>query len=111
MRTISKRRVVNFWQGRDRQDSEAELRLWLDIVKMATWANPADVKATFGHRVDFVQTRETKNTVAVFDIANNRYRLIAHIHYLDVHPEKGRVYVLKLMTHKEYDKKKWMDEL
>jgi hypothetical protein len=27
------------------------------------------------------------------------------------HPEKGRVYVLRIMTHEEYDERRWKDEL
>lgn len=83
----------------------------MEIVKAAVWNNPADVKATFGHRVDFVQVHRARNTVAVFDIANNKYRLIAHMHYLTTSPAKGRVYVLRILTHREYDQDKWKDEL
>lgn len=111
MRIISRRRLVEFWTARNRRDAEPELRLWMSVVKAAAWTNPADVKATFGHRVDFVQVRRTKNTVAVFDVANNKYRLIAHVHYLATRPAKGRVYVLRILTHREYDQDKWKDDL
>jgi mRNA-degrading endonuclease HigB of HigAB toxin-antitoxin module len=63
------------------------------------------VKRQFGARVDFVKVR-SGNTVAVFDIVNNRYRMIAAIHY--DHP---RVFVLRIFDHKEYDKNRWKDEL
>lgn len=49
---------------------------------------------------------QSGNTVAVFDIHNNKYRLVAAIHY--DHP---RVFVLRIMTHEEYDKNYWKNEL
>jgi mRNA interferase HigB len=60
--------------------------------------------------VDFVKTRRTRNTLPVFDIAGNKYRLIAAIHYVEERPGRGRVYVLKIMTHKECDEDRWKDE-
>ena len=42
----------------------------------------------------------------MFDIANNRYRMIAAIHY-----DFPRVFVLRIFGHKEYDKNYWKDEL
>jgi hypothetical protein len=41
----------------------------------------------------------------VFDVGNNRYRLIGRLNY-----RAGIVYVLKVMDHKEYDKKRWVDD-
>lgn len=111
MRIISKKRLADFWSAKGRQDTEKALRQWLKIVSAAAWNTTADVKQTFGRRVDFVQARRTKNTVEVFDIAANKYRLIAHVHFLAQHPEKGRVYVLRIMSHAEYDKAEWKDEL
>ena len=61
---------------------------------------PADVKQAFGARVDFVQV-DSRNTVAVFDITNNTYPLVAAIHY-----DYPRVFVLRVMTNREYDRNK-----
>jgi mRNA interferase HigB len=72
----------------------------------ATWRNFVEVKATFG------QTDQAKvasgQTVCVFDIGGNKYRLVAFISY-----RKGKVYVLRVMTHKEYDRanQQWKEEL
>jgi len=111
MRIISKKRLAEFWSAAGQKDAANALRHWHNVVSTAAWKTTADVKQTFGKRVDFVQTRRTGNTVEVFDIAANKYRLIAHVHFLPRHPEKGRVYVLRIMTHAEYDKEKWKDEL
>jgi mRNA-degrading endonuclease HigB of HigAB toxin-antitoxin module len=41
--------------------------------------------------------------VRVFDIANNKYRMIAAIHY-----DFPRVFVLRIFDDDEYDKDKWI---
>ena len=40
--------------------------------------------------------------VFVFDIAGNKLRLIAAIHF-----NKGRVFIRAVLTHKEYDQGGW----
>lgn len=111
MRIISKKRLEEFWSVSGQQDAAKPLMHWHNLVSTAAWRTTAGVKQTFGKRVDFVQTHRTGNTVEVFDIAGNKYRLIAHVHFLSRHPEKGRVYVLRIMTHVEYDEESWKDEL
>jgi mRNA interferase HigB len=103
MRVIKPSTCRRFWRANPR--AEKELKKWLATADAAEWNTPADVKADFGARVDFVQV-ESGNTVAVFDIANNNWRLIAAIHY--DHP---RVFVLRILTHGEYDTNKWKEEL
>jgi mRNA interferase HigB len=82
------------------------LRAWYKAASAATWRNFADAKATFG------QTDQAKvasgQTVCIFDIGGNKFRLVAFISYA-----KGKVYILRVMTHKEYDKgnQGWKDEL
>jgi mRNA interferase HigB len=51
-------------------------------------------------------TVKSKRTVTVFNVCGNDYRLIVAIHY------KTRiVYTLRFLTHAEYSKDKWKDEL
>ncbi len=45
-------------------------------------------------------------TVCIFDIGGNKFRMVAFVSYA-----KAKVYVLRIMTHKEYDRKRWKDEL
>ena len=97
MRVIKPSTVRRFWIANPK--AERELKKWLAVTDAADWRSPADVKAAFGARVDFVMVKSA-NTVTVFDIANNNWRLIAAIHY--DHP---RVFVLRILTHEEYDKK------
>jgi mRNA interferase HigB len=84
----------------------APLREWYKITEKATWRSFADVKATFG-QTDQVRARSGQ-TVCVFDIGGNKFRLVAFVSYA-----KGKVYVLRVMTHREYDKgnQRWKSEL
>jgi mRNA interferase HigB len=110
MRIVSKKRLKDFWSLPGRKDAKGALLEWQEDVRLALWQTPADVKATFGKRVDFVKSRRTRNTLPIFDIGGNKYRLVAAIHYVKDRPGKGRVYVLKIMTHEEYDDDRWKDE-
>jgi mRNA interferase HigB len=56
-------------------------------------ASPADVKEMFGATVDFVG-----NNRVIFDIAGNKYRLVAHVSY-----RFRRVLIKFVGTHREYD--------
>jgi mRNA interferase HigB len=103
MRVISKTRLKAFW--REHPDAEGELTKWFATTDAAAWKHPPDVKKSFGARVDFVKV-ESGNTVAVFDICNNNYRLITAIHY-----DYPRVFVLRVLTHKQYDEDRWKEEL
>lgn len=111
MRVISETRLKRFWRANPQQArAEKPLKQWLAETKSAAWRNPADAKLTFGKNVDFVES-DNGSGLAVFNIYANHYRLIAAIHYLEKHPEKGRVYVLRILTHAEYDEEKWKQEL
>jgi mRNA interferase HigB len=105
MRIISRRRLREFWSMPGRTDSTTPLREWYAKVKSAAWRSPAEVKRTFGANVDFVKVASGA-TLSVFDIGGNKYRLVAAIHY-----DFGRVFVLRVMTHREYDSQRWKAEL
>jgi mRNA interferase HigB len=46
------------------------------------------------------------HVVTIFNIRGNRYRLIVAIKY-----EWSMVYVLRFLTHAEYDKDQWKEQL
>lgn len=93
MRVITIKRIREFIE--DHPDSEARLSAWHTAIKNGTWKNFPDLKNTFGS-ADLVGRR------TVFDIMNNRYRLIARVNY-----RTKKVFVLDILTHKEYDKGGW----
>jgi mRNA interferase HigB len=103
MRIIKISTLRRFWMRHS--DAEKELRAWIRITAAARWVSPAAVKQQFGARVDFIRVG-SGNTVAVFDIANNKYRMIAAVHY-----DYPRLFVLRIFDHREYDKNKWKEEL
>jgi len=104
MRVISRRRLREFWKRH--HDAETPLKRWYDLTIHADWKSPADVVQVFGSRAADPVKVASGNTVTVFDIGGNKYRLAAAIHY-----DRHRVFVLRVMTHKEYDKEDWKDAL
>lgn len=97
MRVISRSRLRQFWESPNCGDSGGPLQAWYTHVsdKSVAWQNWSDVKATFGN-ADLV------GNCVVFNIAGNKYRLITRILY-----PSQKVFILKVMTHKEYDQNKW----
>ena len=84
--------------------SRASLLHWEKVVLAASWNNSADLKQTFND-VDSVKVA-SDNTVYVFNIEMNAHRLVAAIHF-----NTGMVFVLRIMTHREYDRGQWKTEL
>ena len=110
MRVISRSSLKAFWERPKQAAAREPLTRWYDIVESVAWKDTAAVKTSFGANVDFVKVA-SGNTVAVFDAGGNKYRIIAAIHFQPVYFAKGRVYVLRVMDHREYDMMKWMQEL
>ncbi len=110
MRVIAKPRLQQFWESRkdDAARAERDLSAWYKAAKHADWANFGMLKQTFG-------SADQVGNCVVFDVGNNRYRLIGRVKYArdpvdGVGALKGIIYVLKVMDHKEYDKKRWPGE-
>lgn len=88
----------------DAPDAAEALMYWLEHAERAYWENILEVRQLFSH-ADPVVVRSGE-TVTVFNVRGNRYRLITAIKY------KYRIiYVLRFLTHAEYDKEKWKAEL
>jgi mRNA interferase HigB len=84
--------------------AKPSLMHWLKTVRRAEWQNPAELKESFVELDPVIV--DSGRTVYVFNIEHNRHRLIAAIHF-----NTQTVYVLRIMTHKEYDRKQWMRDL
>jgi mRNA interferase HigB len=102
MRIISRKRLREF--AARNADAAEPLDKWYRVVREAEWENLQEVRNAFRH-ADAV-TVGSGNTVTVFNIGGNKYRLIAAIHY-----NRQRVYVLRLLRHAEYSKGLWKDKL
>jgi len=92
MQIVAKRTLRSFWNRNPK--AEGPLKSWHSFVRKATWNGPADIKAMFGAKVDFVGDNR-----AIFDIGGNKYRLVAHISYAPFY----RVLIKFVGTHAEYD--------
>jgi mRNA interferase HigB len=93
VRVISRKAIREF--TKKYSDAVAALAIWYKIVTNASWQNPAELRASFPD-ADFVGDK------VVFNIAQNRYRLIAWVAY-----RAHMVLVKAILTHREYDKGNW----
>ncbi len=100
MRVISQSRLKQFWALAGRVEAEGPLRAWYTHVKSKSiaWRSWSDVKASFA-------TASLVGNCVVFNIGGNKFRLITRILYAS-----QKVFVLKVLTHAEYDEKKWQEE-
>jgi mRNA interferase HigB len=100
MRVISKARLKKFWMDSNHHDSEGALQAWYTHVsqKAVAWHSWAEVKTEFG-------TASLMGNCVVFNIGGNKYRLVTRVLY----PSQN-VFILKVMTHKEYDLDKWKQD-
>lgn len=84
--------------------ASASLERWLDVTEAAHWQNLHEVRRVF-RSADEVRVASGR-TVVIFNIGGNAFRLITAIHY-----NRQLVFVLRFMTHAEYSKDRWKDEL
>ena len=93
MRIIKRGALISFWELHP--DAKPGLESWYAVVRRAVWRTPAELKAVYPS-ADFVGRR------TVFNIAGNKYRLIARVNY-----RSQRIFVLFILTHAEYDRGNW----
>jgi mRNA interferase HigB len=89
---IGNQRVVKQFIA-EHPDSESPVKTWLRKTRDVTWGNPAEVKTTF-NSADHLGDNKW-----IFNIGGGNYRLAAMVWI-----SNDLVYVLKIMTHAEYDK-------
>jgi mRNA interferase HigB len=80
-------------------DAANEIGAWAAIVKEVRWHNFPEVRVTF-------KDADNVKGYVIFNIRQNRYRLITVIHYAKTSKERrtqGHVYIRSFLTHKEYD--------
>lgn len=100
MRVISQSRLKQFWRQPRWADAEGPLRAWYRHVssKSEAWRSWADVKAVFA-------TASLVGSCVVFNIGGNKYRLVTRVLYAS-----QKIFILKVMTHAEYDDDRWKDD-
>lgn len=94
MRVIALSTLKKYWEGHpSRSDVVNPCRAWYRHAAAADWESPADIKR------DFATASVLKNGRVVFNLAGNKYRLVAWINY----PYRV-VYIRFIGTHAEYDR-------
>lgn len=97
MRVISKHpKLSEFWVVHP--DAEKPLLAWHSVTSHAAWQNFADLKRDY-------PSASLVGRFVVFNIGGNKYRLIVVVSY-----PKAKVYVHRVLTHKEYDRGTWKEE-
>ena len=102
MRVITRKRLREF--ALEHPDAAEPLEMWYRHLRPAEWESIQDARRIYRH-ADAV-TVASGNTVTVFNIGGNKYRLLAAIHY-----NRQRVYVLRVLRHSEYTRAAWKDTL
>jgi mRNA interferase HigB len=93
MRVIAVSTLKAFWKDKpEYQDAEAPTMAWYREAVKADWSSPAEVKQQFGN------ASILKDGRVVFNIAGNKYRLVAWINY----PYRV-LYIRFIGTHAQYD--------
>ena len=95
--------TLKLWARRHGDAAEA-LAAWQALVEGNDFPHFVALRRVFPH-ADQVET-ESGRTATVFNVKGNRYRLIAALHY-----NRGICYALRFLTHAEYDKGAWKNEL
>lgn len=90
MRVIALKTIKKFWE--EHPDAKVGLSYWYERISTSQYATPADVVAAF-KGTDYVG-----NTRIVFNIAKNKYRLIAAFRY-----DKQLCWIIFVGTHSEHD--------
>jgi mRNA interferase HigB len=93
MHVISRKKLREVWTLVP--ELEKPLRAWIKVAEKEKWNRFSDVRATFKHS-------DQVDKYTVFDILENRYRLICIMHF-----NRGKVFIRQVLTHAEYDRGRW----
>jgi len=94
MHVISLKRIREFVSIHP--DAKSPLAAWFKIANRA-WQNFAELRKVY-------PSADVVGRDTVFDIAGNKYRLIARVKYQSQTP-----FIIAIMTHKQYDLGKWKE--
>jgi len=78
------------------EDAATETMKWYKTAAAAEWKSLIDVRADF-------PSADQVGHVLIFNIRNNRYRLIVREAFAF-----NKLFVKAFLTHKEYDRKEWI---
>lgn len=81
---------------RKHNDADIPLQDWMTKASTARWRNNSDVHKTFNNAEHLGKQK------FIFNIGGNNFRMVAMVWIVN-----EKVYILKLLTHAEYDKEKF----
>ena len=90
MRIISRKRLRKF--AAIHPDAESSIEHWYKTIKHGNFGSFAELRTIF-------PSADRVSELTVFNIAGNKYRLIAAMHY-----NTKRIYIQSVLTHDEYIK-------
>jgi mRNA interferase HigB len=96
VRVISLKLLREFWKKHP--DAERPLRRWYNAAVQADWQSLQEARQVYPH-ADAVDAEG--ETLTVFNIGGNKYRLIVRIRY-----DYQLINVRSVLTHREYDAEK-----
>ena len=102
MHVITRKRLLAF--ATTHPDLTEPLDRWYRLAHKANWKNIRDVRLVLPH-ADAIHVA-SGNIVTVFNIGGNHCRLVAGIHY-----DRGKLFVLAVLTHAEYTRGLWKEKL
>jgi mRNA interferase HigB len=85
-------------------DAAGALGGFYKTASRARWDSLNDVRRIDPH-ADAARVRPG-NWVTIFNINGNKYQLVASIHY-----NRQKLFLLKVLTHKEYSTNRWKETL
>jgi mRNA interferase HigB len=92
MRIIARKTLRDFWSKPGYADAEQPLKAWFKLAEEADWAKPSAIKKALASASIVGDNR------VVFNIAGNKYRLVAKINY-----SYRVLYIRFIGTHRQYD--------
>ena len=95
MDVVAPRTLRAFWTKHPQ--AEAPLKAWQKIMQKSTLQSLIEVRALYPS-ADLVSSKGG-NTLTIFNIGGNSYRLVARIDYA-----RQRVLIRHVLTHADYDK-------
>lgn len=114
MRIISPKLLRDF--VKKHPAAEASMRAWIKKTEQAEWQFWGDVRQTFASADQVTllskksgldeKGRRRTQTVVIFNVGGNDYRVIVSINY-----KTGIVYTLFALTHADYSKEEWKQQI
>lgn len=102
MRIIKESRIKEYIARH--ADAKSALENWVFLMRDGAWTNIDQLHKVFPS-ADGVRVRSGR-TATVFNIGGNKCRLVTAIHY-----NAQRVFVMRFLTHAQYSKDTWQDNL